>query len=163
MFGPSDATLAQMQAAGLDLGSIVGAPQFVDTAAGSYALLPTSAGYLTVPLNGMTQGDLFDILGQPRPQTGFDNAGAYTAVNLTWNNGPGGGDGTSWDTTSRNWSIASTADNYTDGANVTFNDANNGHYLVTLNGQVSPASVTSNLCRNIYVKRQRWNHRARKR
>jgi autotransporter-associated beta strand protein len=144
VFGPSDATLAQMQAAGLDVGSIVGAPQFVNTATGSYALLPTSAGYLTVPLNGMTQGDLFDILGQPRPQSGFDNAGAYTAVNLTWNNGPGGGNGTSWDTTSANWSIASTADNYTDGANVTFNDANNGHYLVTLNAQISPASVTFN-------------------
>ena len=136
-------TLAQMQSLGLDTGSINGVPQFVDAADGNYALLPTSAGYQLVPLNSLTEGDIEDILDQPRPQSGFDNPGAYTVVNLAWNNS-GGGNGTSWDTTNTNWTNAAGPDGYTDGANVTFNDNNNGHYAVTLNTLVSPASVTFN-------------------
>ena len=76
-----------------------------------------------------------------------DATGAFTAaaanLPLTWNNSGGTGDGVTWDTTNQNWNNGSPA-NYSDGANVLFNDTNNLHYAVTLNTVVSPASVTVN-------------------
>jgi autotransporter-associated beta strand protein len=62
---------------------------------------------------------------------------------LTWNNAGGKGDGIMWDINdSENWNNGSAATVYVDGSNVTFNDANNGNYAVTLNTTVSPGSVT---------------------
>jgi autotransporter-associated beta strand protein len=73
--------------------------------------------------------------------------GAFNAVvvntSLSWNNANGTGDGLTWDFTNQNWSNGSPA-NYVDGANVTFNDVNSGHYNVTLNTTVTPGSVTVN-------------------
>ncbi|HTW93771.1 MAG TPA: PEP-CTERM sorting domain-containing protein [Tepidisphaeraceae bacterium] len=70
----------------------------------------------------------------------LDNVSAVTAP-LTWNNASGTGDGVAWDTTSQNWNYGAPT-NYSDGDDVQFNDSNNGNYTVTLNGTVSPASVT---------------------
>jgi len=72
----------------------------------------------------------------------LDDVSVLTAP-LTWNNAAGTGDGVHWDTTNQNWNNGAPA-NYIDGDNVLFNDANNGHYAVTLNGTVSPTSVTFN-------------------
>jgi prepilin-type processing-associated H-X9-DG protein/prepilin-type N-terminal cleavage/methylation domain-containing protein len=65
---------------------------------------------------------------------------------LTWNNTGAASptDGATWDTTSNNWNNGTSPTTYTDGALVTFNDNNNGHYAVTLNSTVSPGSVTVN-------------------
>jgi autotransporter-associated beta strand protein len=60
---------------------------------------------------------------------------------LTWNNAGGTGDGMTWDTTSQNWNGGTGVSIYSDSDNVIFNDANNGHYAVTLNTTVSPGSV----------------------
>gem|GEM_PF-1034440 len=63
---------------------------------------------------------------------------------LTWNNTGGSGNGATWDTTSQNWNNGSGVITYGDGANVIFNDSNNGHYAVTLNTIVQPSSVVIN-------------------
>jgi autotransporter-associated beta strand protein len=67
-------------------------------------------------------------------------------ASLTWNNIGAGApsDGVTWDTTNNNWNNGSAATTYSDGAAVTFNDTNNGHYAVTLTSTVSPGSVTVN-------------------
>ncbi len=67
--------------------------------------------------------------------------------NLTWDNAGGASpsDGKTWDIDhNHNWNNGSAATFYTDGSNITFNDANNGHYAVALNVSVDPASVTVN-------------------
>jgi len=65
--------------------------------------------------------------------------------NLTWDNAGGTGDGVTWDiNNNQNWNNGPAPAVYTDGAAVTFNDTNNGHYAVTLNTTVSPGSVTVN-------------------
>jgi autotransporter-associated beta strand protein len=74
----------------------------------------------------------------------YDPNSIYNAANLIWNNAGGSGNGTLWDTAQQNWNNGSALAAYTDGSNVTFNDSNNGHYSVTLNATVSPASVTVN-------------------
>jgi autotransporter-associated beta strand protein len=70
--------------------------------------------------------------------------------NLTWNNTGGSGDGVTWDSSNVNWNNGGGAVAYSDtsngttGDNVTFNDANNGKYSVTINnsgGSVHPTSV----------------------
>src|SRR5208337_3798393 len=54
-------------------------------------------------------------------------------------------DGMSWDVNRLlNWNSGSNSSTYTDGSTVTFNDANNSNYAVTLNTTVSPGSVTVN-------------------
>jgi autotransporter-associated beta strand protein len=73
-----------------------------------------------------------------------DNAPATIVGPVTWNNAGGVGDGLTWDTTNQNWNSAGSPTYYSDGADVTFNDANSGHYNVTLNSIVSPNSVTVN-------------------
>ncbi len=69
-----------------------------------------------------------------------------SAANLVWaGTTSGAGDLTTWDIQgNKNWLNGASADYYYDGDNVTFNDANNGHYAVTLNTTVSPGSVTFN-------------------
>jgi autotransporter-associated beta strand protein len=77
-----------------------------------------------------------------------------TAVNLTWNNAGAASptDGQTWDIeNNNNWNNGSSAAIYVDGANVTFNDTNNGHYNVTLNTVVSPFSMTVSNNSNNYV------------
>jgi autotransporter-associated beta strand protein len=74
---------------------------------------------------------------------GADDAFNTAATNTTWNNMVATGDGVTWDTTSQNWNNG-TPNTYSDGANVLFNDTNNGNYAVTLNTTVYPASVTVN-------------------
>jgi autotransporter-associated beta strand protein len=72
-----------------------------------------------------------------------DISGVNISAALTWNNTGGTGDGATWDVaTNQNWNDGAGPANYTDGSIVTFNDTNNGHYNVTLNTTVSPASVT---------------------
>ncbi|MGA2442204.1 MAG: autotransporter-associated beta strand repeat-containing protein, partial [Tepidisphaeraceae bacterium] len=65
-------------------------------------------------------------------------------ASLTWNNTGAASptNGTTWDTTNNNWNNGTSATTYSDGAAVTFNDTNNGHYAVTLTSTVSPGSVT---------------------
>ena len=71
-------------------------------------------------------------------------------ANLTWNNSGGSpmGDGLTWNTTSLNFNNGTSPVAYSDnsntssGDNVTFNDANNGNYNVSISGVVSPTSVT---------------------
>jgi autotransporter-associated beta strand protein len=133
-------TLAQMQSLGLDTGSMYGIPVFLNPATGQYELMSGSPGVGLVPLNSLTKGVLTDINGATRPQTGVDNAGAFTQVNLTWK----GLSSTVWDTTTANWNNTFGNSIYTDGANVTFNDSNNGHYSVTLSTSVAPETVSFN-------------------
>jgi autotransporter-associated beta strand protein len=135
--GPNPLTLAQMQAMGLDVGSVNGIPVFLDPTTGQYELMPGSPGIGLIPLNSMTQGVLTDFNGATRPQSGFDNAGAFTQVNLTWT----GMTNSAWDSTTVNWNNTYGAFIYTDGAIVTFNDSNNGRYSITLNPTVTPESV----------------------
>jgi autotransporter-associated beta strand protein len=76
-----------------------------------------------------------------------DATGAFNAAGgnapVTWNNSGATGDGVTWDTTNQNWNNGSPT-TYSDGKAVVFNDNNNGHYAVTLNSTVLPASVTFN-------------------
>jgi autotransporter-associated beta strand protein len=86
-----------------------------------------------------------------------------TIVSLTWNNSalpasdpenPGAaGDGVTWDLeNSQNFNDTIGTDVFFNGDLVTFNDSNNGHYAVTLNGQVSPGSLTfSNSAANYVI------------
>jgi fibronectin-binding autotransporter adhesin len=104
-----------------DVLNYVGADPFGDFEMGTYP-----AGY-TAQLVDNTSGDQIDLSLTAGP------------ASLVWNNG-NVGDGVHWDTTSENWNNGTSL--YTDGSAVVFNDANNGHYAVTLNGTVSPGSVT---------------------
>jgi hypothetical protein len=70
---------------------------------------------------------------------------------LTWNNTNGSGDGQHWDTLSQNWNNGSGPALYANGNSVTFNDANNNNYAVTLNSTVSPGSVTVNATGNYSI------------
>jgi rhamnogalacturonan endolyase len=64
---------------------------------------------------------------------------------LNWDNAGLSGNGTSWDVSNNaNWTDGVSATKYTNGANVDFNDNNNGNYNVTLNAQVAPATVCVN-------------------
>jgi autotransporter-associated beta strand protein len=74
-----------------------------------------------------------------------------TTPNLSWNNTGGTGNGATWDTTQQNWNNGTGPATYSDGANVTFNDSNVGHYAVTLNSTVTPNSVTVNNSAGNYV------------
>jgi autotransporter-associated beta strand protein len=76
-----------------------------------------------------------------------------TPGNLTWNNAGAASptNGTSWDLTNNNWNSGFAETTYSDGSNVTFSDANNGHYAVTLTATVNPASITVNNSSGNYV------------
>jgi hypothetical protein len=84
---------------------------------------------------------------------GIAVATPVTVASLTWNNtgGASPSDGKTWDTTNNNWNNGSAVTVYTDGSNVTFNDSNNGHYAVTLNTAVKPASMTVNSSGNYTI------------
>ncbi len=105
--------------------------------AGGLNFAPTTLGRTTFsPVSFVGTSNVLQVVVSGNP------------ASLTWNNSVGGGDGTSWDLASLNWtSTASTNPNqYFDGDNVTFNDSNNfptnpNAYGITLNGQVSPGSV----------------------
>jgi autotransporter-associated beta strand protein len=62
---------------------------------------------------------------------------------LFWNNSGGTGDGATWDVnTNQNWSDGTNEALFPNGAPVTFNDNNNGHYSVNVPGAVQPWSTT---------------------
>jgi len=91
--GNTPLTLAQVQAMGYDTGSIDGTPAFYDPSTQQWELISGSAGTNLVPLNSTTEGNLTDYTGAPRPQSGYDNAGAYgpnsvgvntASINSTW-------------------------------------------------------------------------------
>jgi len=70
---------------------------------------------------------------------------ALPGQNLTWDNAPATlvNDGATWDLNHYlNWNSGANATTYTESSTVTFSDNNNGHYSVTLNTTVNPASVT---------------------
>ncbi|MGA2443220.1 MAG: autotransporter-associated beta strand repeat-containing protein, partial [Tepidisphaeraceae bacterium] len=95
--------------------------------------LPTAPAGLTFALSNSVDAGYIDLVVTP--------SGPAT---LTWNNTGAGSptDGVTWDTTNNNWNNGSSATTYSNGAAVTFNDTNNGHYAVTLTSTVSPGSVT---------------------
>jgi autotransporter-associated beta strand protein len=95
--------------------------------------LPTAPGGVTYSLSKI--GGFIDLV-----------VAAGEPVTLSWDNAGGTApdNGQTWDTTNNNWNSGSAATTYTDGAAVTFNDTNNGHYAVTLNSTVHPGSVTVN-------------------
>jgi fibronectin-binding autotransporter adhesin len=69
-------------------------------------------------------------------------------ANLTWDNAGLSGDGQTWDVVgNKNWTSSATIGNpneFYQGDNVTFNDSNNNHYNVIINGTVNPGSTTVN-------------------
>jgi autotransporter-associated beta strand protein len=65
-----------------------------------------------------------------------------TGQSLTWNTS--GGSGATWDTATSNFQSLGSAAKFSSGANVTFDDSNNGQYAVTLNTTVTPGSVAVN-------------------
>ncbi len=118
-----------------------------NTTAGTYTIL--TAGLLvdtTVPTLSVAS------LGRSTYALGFSTLNTIKltvtggSANLTWNSTAGGGDGTTWDIqNSQNFSstgATGNANQYYEADNVTFNDANAGHYTITLNSTVNPASVT---------------------
>ena len=141
----TNTTLAQLQAGGYDVGSVLGNPLFYNPANGNYYLSNGSPAIGLVPLNANTSGDPDDIDGLPRATSGFTDAGAFLYGDgippLIWNNSDASGDGRTWDGTSLNWSIGGSTTAYADGFNAVFDDSNNANYAVTLNATVKPASV----------------------
>jgi autotransporter-associated beta strand protein len=76
---------------------------------------------------------------------GWPTVTAPPSESITWNNIAGPGDGMNWDVARNlNFQDTSGVSNYLEGDSVTFNDNNNGHYAVTLNSTVNPASLTFN-------------------
>jgi autotransporter-associated beta strand protein len=111
--------------------------------------IPLANFSLSVP--GATAGSSYSLSNTVDP--GFIDLVVTTPANLTWNNagGTSPSDGQTWDIdNNKNWNngtIAAAA--YADGANVTFNDANNSGsnanaYNVTLNTTVAPTSIVVN-------------------
>jgi autotransporter-associated beta strand protein len=100
------------------------------------AIMEQNSKYYSVPTSPDSTAEEFSIIYGP---------------NLVWNNvnASSPDDGQTWDiSNNKNWSsfLNTTTDTsvaavYTNGVNVTFNDFNNGHYAVTLNTTVTPASV----------------------
>jgi len=87
---------------------------------------------------------------------GIISIAGVTANTITWNNGLSStGNGSTWDgsilASSQNFNNSGTAANFTPGDNVTFNDSNNGHYTVTINGFVNPGSLVINNGAGNYV------------
>jgi len=104
-----------------------------------------------VNLSGLTAN-------QSLGEADLTNVTAPGAVSITWNNtgaSVGGtvlGDGATWDiVANQNWNTGSSFTAYTNSSNVTFNDANNSHYNVTLNTTVSPLSTTINNSSSAYM------------
>jgi autotransporter-associated beta strand protein len=99
-------------------------------------------------LNGLPDNvRQFDLTGNSRiDQNDLLAWGNYlgqsTNLAITWDNAGAWGDGATWDvTTNENFANSTGPDLFYNGDSVTFNDTNNGHYAVTLNASVAPASV----------------------
>jgi autotransporter-associated beta strand protein len=95
---------------------------------------------------------------------GIFNEGSFLPVNMIWNNSTSAvGDGATWDYNQQNFmdpgssitgvftSNGSIPVIFFQGVNVTFNDANNGHYAVTIGAAVDPTVVTVNNSSGNYV------------
>jgi autotransporter-associated beta strand protein len=85
---------------------------------------------------------------------GIDNilATMVGPPNLTWDNTGGTGDGVTWDTgVNQNWNDGSGPATFSSGSNVTFDDANNGNYAVSIPTIVTPNSVIVNNSAGNYV------------
>ena len=90
--------------------------------------------YEPVGLTGEASGTA-SVLGWDEP--------AFFA--MTWNNTGASGDGITWNTVgSQNFANGGGPSAFHIGDTVTFNDANNGHYAVSISGTVSPVSLTVN-------------------
>lgn len=81
--------------------------------------------------------------------TGVISISGATPNNIVWDNSPSAtGNGSTWDgsilPTSQNFNNSGTAANFTPGDNVTFSDANHGHYVVSVSGIVNPSSIVVN-------------------
>ena len=72
---------------------------------------------------------------------------------LTFNNAGGTGDGITWDTTQQNFNNGTIASTFTNanGDFVSFTDANNGHYNISIPAIVTPGSTTFNNSSGNYV------------
>jgi autotransporter-associated beta strand protein len=92
--------------------------------------LPTAPAGLAFSLSTAVDAGFIDLV--------VSSGGPPT---LTWNDAS---TDNLWNATSSNWNNGSTSTTYSNGSQVTFNDNNGGHYAVTLNTTVSPASVTVN-------------------
>src|SRR5580704_5575220 len=119
----------------------------------------TGAGDLwwgsNINLSGLTENHALNTGTAGNTLTNVTQPGA---VNITWNNtgasvaGTSLGDGATWDTVvNENWNTGTSFTTYTDSSNVTFNDANNGHYSVALATTVSPLSTTINNSSGAYI------------
>ncbi len=134
------ANAANFTGGGITL-SLLGAPT-----APFYDIL-TSGSLSGLPIiNNPTIGrSTFSFDPSPPPNTiRLDVVGV--PASLIWNNAGGTGDGMTWENaqTQQNWRNGGTPDFFYDGDNVTFSDANNNHYSVTVNGTVSPGSIIVN-------------------
>jgi autotransporter-associated beta strand protein len=99
--------------------------------------LPTAPAGQTYSLSKAVDSGFIDlVVGSTGPAT------------LTWNDASLDN---LWNTTSSNWNNGTSNATYSNGSAVVFNDSNGGHYSVTLNTTVSPASVTVNNASNTYV------------
>jgi autotransporter-associated beta strand protein len=138
--GSSEATLANYGTVTFsnDVAALNGgSDQALSTLSNAYAtLMSQNSKYYSVPTSLDSTGEGFSVIYGP---------------NLVWNNvnASSPDNGQTWDiSNNENWSgyfnnstEASVPIVYTNGVNVTFNDYNNGHYAVTLNTTVTPASV----------------------
>jgi hypothetical protein len=70
-------TMAQWQAFGHDLATLLGDPMFADAAAGNYALLAGSPAIDALNLSPAELALLTDFLGRPRPSGEHHDLGAY--------------------------------------------------------------------------------------
>jgi len=81
-------------------------------------------------------GGYIDIIAAGPTGLVWDDHLSSSGDGITWDNGTTG--------TSQNWNAGGTPAFFTQGAAVTFNDANNGNYTVNLASNVLPSSVTVN-------------------
>lgn len=120
------------------------------------AMLQVAGGFLE---SGQTPN-------QPDPSTFVENTwlstggdfvdGSFLPVNMVWNNSQSAiGDGSSWDYNQQNFVDPGVNGNipgiFFPGVAVTFNDSNNGHYVVTLEENISPGSVSVDNSAGDYV------------
>jgi len=109
----------------------------------------TTPGYdHEIDLNGVT-GEFIRVATTTDSYLSFSELEAFSA--LIWNNTGGTGDGATWDTTNQNWNNGTAPAVYSGNASIAFNDNNSGHYSVTLNTTVNPASINVNNTLGNYV------------
>jgi fibronectin-binding autotransporter adhesin len=113
-------------------------------------LLNGGAGVVSGKHLIMTGDIYFKAKNQGSPSTFSlmqdSEVGAGAPASLVWNNSEGKGDGETWDVDGNlNWQTtgaAPVASVFDQSDNVTFNDSNNGRYLVSLGTTVTPTSIT---------------------